>query len=130
MSGIHRWFCSLHHFLSAGPLRPLGLIPLRPFDPPHELNVLRHPLLSPDTPAQRHGRYLQKHLELRCQATVDTGGRGYPLGEALEWAIEEAGADVLAGEGGWSGTGLGVCCCGRRGRGEGEGMGEDQDHVC
>lgn len=79
-------------------LCPLCLISLRSFNPPHQLDIFGDSSLGPDTAAKSHGCDLQEDLELRCQTAVDTSCWRDPLREAFEWSVEEARADIVAGE--------------------------------
>lgn len=110
----------------------LRLHSFRSLDLADEVDVLVHSALRPDAPAQCHGGDLEKDLELRRQSAVDPRGRGQPVREALERAVEESVLQELLGEGrgprrtmrrgrglrGW-----------RRGRRELEGMRHNHDHM-
>lgn len=65
--------------LSTSPLSALRLVSFGSFNPPHQLNVLRHPPFCPDTPAKSHGGDLQEHFKLRCQAPVYPRSRRDPF---------------------------------------------------
>lgn len=61
----------LHHGPDLQLLAPRAPGPLeRPVPPAHAVVELADPLLGKDAAAQDHGRDLDKHLELDCQAAV------------------------------------------------------------
>lgn len=114
-------YCSIYCLVSPS-LRPN---PFRPLHLPHMVDILHCPMLRIYAPAQRHSGDLDKHLELRCETTINARGRGEPLRDALQGPIEEPRADPV------SERDTGPLRLGHRwrGLGKGEGMREVEDQV-